>query len=104
MGFFLIMVNISIVLLAGFISIRVSDPYKALSAFSVLFLLSPINTRVLFKYLFFEVLLAAGIISVFSLHNFSNHFLVSLDIIFLFSVLLLVLFHSLKIQRKPSVR
>lgn len=63
------------------------------------------NTPALNSFLMFvlQIVIASNTIAC-SLKSISNHIIISLEIIYLFSILMLVLFHTLKEAGKPLVK
>jgi hypothetical protein len=94
----------SLLLTTGFNSIGVAGRYKALSACPVLFLLYSKEIEAQSEFLFFSMLISVLLIPVFSFISSSNHFIISLDIIYFFSLLILVLYHTFKIAQTPPER
>lgn len=77
---------------------------KALMTCPILFHLSLANTTIQHDYLFIKRLLEEPEIAVSSFLHFSNHLIISLDIIFLFSMIMLVLYQTLKLTKILSVK
>ena len=76
--------------------------YKLINRFSVLFHLYNFNSKILYTSLILFNIIGAFIVSILSLSNYSNHFIISLDIIFYFTNLIIILFQSLKKERITS--
>ncbi len=77
---------------------------KDLPAYSILFILSFISTHVIYNFLLLKASLKESIISIYSFSKSSNHFIISLDIIFLFTILIIIFYHTFKITRDSLVK
>ncbi len=74
-----------------------SGSNKVLSACSMLFLLQYPNIRGIYSIFLLKMLLNVCIASFFSFLTSSNHFVISLDIVFFFCILIPIYFHNLKL-------
>ena len=95
----LIIIYATIILTISFIGIKVSYSNDVMSQFSILFFLNTLNNQVIRNYLLLKVILSSSIIYISNLFMSSNHFVISLDIFFLFSVLILILNQTLKLEK-----
>jgi len=77
---------------------------KALLTCSFLFFLYLVNTQVLTQFLLFKIQTGTCVSSVYRFFAYSNHFIISPEIIFLFSMMIPVLYHTLKITKILPVR
>lgn len=94
----------SVVLAGSFTGTGASKSGRALSVCPAMFLLYPVKMQALYSSLLLKILLGVCIASICCFFSFSNHFMVSLDILFLFSLLIPVLFHTLKLAKISTVR
>lgn len=95
------------VLAVGFVNISMMHPKKALMSDSLLhalYLLYMERVRVPYGLFLTLLQLSACLALFYSFFSSSNHFILSLDILFFFSALLLILFHALKLTEIPSAR
>lgn len=95
----LIMTCSFIAFIFSFIISLVSGSNKALSVCLILFLLHHPDTKGIYSILLMKILLSACIVPISSLSTSTNHFLISLDIVFFFSILILISLHNLKLQK-----
>ena len=95
----LIIIYTTIILSTSFIGIKVVYNNNAMFHLAMLFFLNPLNNQVMHNYLLLKMLLSSCIIYISSLFISSNHFVISLDIFFLFSVLILILNQTLKLEK-----
>jgi hypothetical protein len=102
--FLIIQIFGSLLLTAGFNNTGVAGRNKALSACPILFHLYSKEIEDKSSFLFFSMLIGVLLIPVFSFISSSNHFIISLDIIYFFSLLILVLYHTFKIAQTPPER
>lgn len=98
----------ALTLTTGFAGSRLWDADKALPTCAVLVLLFLVNTQVQYNWLLVKILLsagaAAGVAVIFNFFTASNHFIISLDIIALLSMLLLILQHKFKMVKTSPAR
>lgn len=86
-----------------FTDIRYSPINRALMPCAILFLLSLVSTAILYNYLSVKRLLDEAVISIDSFFHSSNHLIISLDIIFFYSMMMLILYQTFKLSKLHSV-
>lgn len=77
---------------------------RALLASSVLFMLCLVNIQASTGLIFLKILVGSCIEVVSSLFRSSNHFVVTLKIITFFSMMMLIYYHNLKIEKTLLVK
>lgn len=99
--------TVSLILGLGFCVIKlvefIVDNSRVKSDFSILFYLYSNEIKLLYNNFLLKILFYLFLLSVCALNGLSKHFLVSLDIIFLFSILLIIFINTFKISREPSI-
>ncbi len=90
--------------IAGFASINITSSGRASLTCSILFLISNISNPASYSYIMFKLLTIAYITIVYFIFSTSNHFIISLDIAFFFSILMLILHQALKMFESLSVK
>lgn len=101
--FITILICCSLLPTTGFNRIGAAGRYKVLSVCPILFLLYSKEIEAQSSFLFFSMLMSVSQIFVFSFISSSNHFVISLEIIYYFSLMILVLYHTFKIaQTSPG--
>lgn len=94
----------SLVLIFGSIRREVSGRFEYLSKYPILFLLYRKEIEALAGFLLFKIAISAYVVAIHSIFRSSNHFIISMDILFLFSIMMLILYHILKIAETSPER
>lgn len=71
---------------------------------SFLFLMYLVNTQALSSFLFLRIHTSVFISAICSFIGFSNHFILTMDIIVFFTMMIPIIFHTLKITQSLSAR
>ena len=100
---FLITIYALTILASGVISLPYTRGYKVFCSCPLVFLINLQNTQLAAGFYLLKVMLVAILDSAKVLFSFSNHFIITLDIAFLFSTMLLILFHTLKLPTATLV-
>lgn len=77
---------------------------KTLSSCPVLFLLYSKDIEAKSNFLFFSMLICVSIISICSFIGSSNHFIISPDILYFLSLMMLIFYHTFKLSKHLLLR
>lgn len=77
---------------------------KAFSACPVIFLIYRKEIEAQSSFLFYSMLISISIISICSIIGSSNHFVISLDITYFLSLMMIILYHTFKISKPIPLR
>ena len=94
---FLLAAYALIVLKSGFASKLYAKGCRVFYACPLILLINLENTQLIAGFYLLKAMIASVFDSARVLHSFSNHFIIDLDIAFLFSSMILIFFHGLKL-------
>ncbi len=108
MSFFIIAASSLIIVFltaaAGFVAKGLSNPGKVFLFYPLFCFSDIIKADGFYNYLLIKIFLSIYIFSVCCFFSSSNHFIISLDIIFMFSLLIPVMYNNLKISKSLNAR